>query len=1104
MADRTIRTSGTNARRTTGMLLAAAVALIFAGILLYIAVMNRAAAPTSALPGSVIDIGKAPETINPTTDPNQIQASEAARMQFVDKSDPSRLSSELAFDRLDPVGPGYYTLAQPRAWVYMRDGRILHIRADSGRVRMPSRTQQPESGEFRGTVIVRLFPPPAPGAAPHPIDPEKDTPAIVAITDSVAFDSILLELTTQDPVQLSAKNMLFEGDGLLVRANQVKERLELLKTKGRFVRFNPKIKTVAVAAPAPKPAPDAPPSAPAAPTDKPAAPVIATAPAPERIHKEQLYRAIFGDNVSVTQTTRQLKSDTLEVFARLIDNQLPENAFGTLAVEAPAAKTPATPTTAPLAAKSPDAPKGEAPNSTLTDAAPATALATPAAPKTPYLFESAGDEDIVMRWTGQLVLTPIIDQPTPIELQNGNHFAARFSADKPGGQSAVVLTDSANNARGECAKIEYAATSRSLSLLSGPDATNVKFEAPDSGLLIAPTVKIDLGTGVAQIPGGGRLLAMRNGATTISSSASTDPAGPIPQDQLRQITWSDQADFRFRVVNGRITGALDWAQFKGTVLGRDHLSSVSGDTLTADFVPIGKQPSAIKHLKVEGNALAIGGKRTPEPNRPQPPLDPYIACDSFDVGFEPSKASPDEMDPVLAVAIGAVKAADQSSSLRAARLETVIARDPKNPGSLIITDVLAQRNVEVERSDGVSARADVLRANPIARTAQLTGENISFGRGSSIIHGKQADLDDAAGTLTMYGPGSLDHIQTDPVPTQLTDASDNSAALLVRTADPTHITATWVKGMMFNNIKGTVECVGDAIVTTASALQTQTLRSERLNLWLTPADQMRTSAAPAPAPAGTGAMAIGDNRRLLRAEAIGASEDREGAPHATIETRRYLPPAASGEDRILEQLFYVEGPRITADDVKGKITVPAAGRAIIRDQRAADAQQHIATSTGLPLASGSTKGTSRFTWAESMEFTRSTGILTMKKDVELVHLPTASGQVTRLVAMQMDATFNVPADPHAAPTGATGRSAELVRAEANGAVYVESAQQRLIADSFIYNAQAGTADASAAGGNRVTLYDDRKGTQLVARKLFWDLAHDRVEIREAAPMTAPR
>src|SRR5205085_2444968 len=98
---------------------------------------------------------------------------------------------------------------------------------------------------------------------------------------------------------------------------------------------------------------------------------------------------------------------------------------------------------------------------------------------------------------------------------------------------------------------------------------------------------------------------------------------------------------------------------------------------------------------------------------------------------------PDEMDPVRAVAVGAVKAADQSSSLRAGRMEATIARDPKNPSTLVMTDVLAQRNVEVERSDGVSARADTLRANPLLRTAQLTGDNISFGRGSSIIHGKQ-------------------------------------------------------------------------------------------------------------------------------------------------------------------------------------------------------------------------------------------------------------------------------------------------------------------------------------------------------------------------------
>ncbi len=1119
MPDRSVRTFAASASRSTGLLMAAALALIFAGIILFVAVGNRSAPSGPAIPGTVVDIGKAPDTSNATSDPNQIQATSAARMQFADKADTTRLSSELAFDRLDPVGPGYYTLTQPRAWLYMKDGRILYIRADNGRVRMPNRNQMPESGEFRGSVLVRLFAPPEADATGHvrPIDPEKDIPAILAATDSVAFDSVLLELNTPDPVEVSAKNLLFQGEGLRVRANQVKERIELLKTNGKFVRFNPTIKTERrVAAIQPTAAPASPAAAPATkpPTDvaavepkptislAPASPALAVAPPAPPANKEQMYKAIFADGVTVSQTTRRMTADTLEIFTRLINNQLPDNAFGTW----PIAPSAATSTTEPPAVAAATTPTATSPPATTPTSAPPPATETqpvaaaPVIKKNPNsLFVSAGSEDIVMTWTGPLVLTPIVDQAAPPELQNGVHLAARFSADKPGGQASVDLLDSSNDAHGECARVEYSATTRTLSLLSGPDAPLVRFEAPGSGLLTAPSAKIDLGTGIANIPGGGQLLALRSGAIAIGSQLPpADANTPIPADQLRRISWTDQADFRFRTEKGKLTGALDWAQFKGTVLAQDRTSSIGGDTLTTDFAPVGRQPSAVKRLKVEGNVLAIAGQRAFDPNRPQPAIDPYITCDKLVVDFNPSKVAPDDMDPSLAVASGKVKAADKTSALRAARLEIAMGREEKKPTELVVIDVLAAGDVQIDRADGVSTRSDTLRASPLLRTAQLLGKTVTLTRGPSTITATQVDLDDAASSMIVYGVGSFEHIQTEP--TQLVDASGNSP-LASHSPASSRITASWTKGMMFNNIAGTLECSGDSVAVAAAPLETQTLRSEKLRLWLTPADQVETRSSLTNT-VGTGPMIISDSRRLLRAEAIGASEDREGAANATIEVRRYAPPAENAGERILDQLFYIEGPRILADDVKGTITMPAPGRAIIRDQRAANTQTQLSTSTGLPMASSGAKGTSKFTWAGSMEFARAAGTISMKKDVELIHLPLGTSNVTRLVAQQMDATFNLPADTKPAP-GAS-RSAELVRAVATGAVYAESGQQRLIADTFAYNAQAGTAEASAAGGNRVTLYDDRKGSQLVARKLFWDLVKDRVEIMEPAPVTTPR
>lgn len=1126
MGDRLFRTTSTAARRSTGLLIAAALALIMAGVVLWVAVGQSGPQKTAALPGDVVDIGKAPEAIAGSTDPNQIQASGSARLQFADKTDASRLGSELAFEKIDPVGPGYYTLTQPRAWVYLKDGRTLYVRADTGRVKMPVKMQQPESGEFRGHVVLRMFPPAnvARGAAVPAIDPDKAEPAIVGVTDSISFDTVLLEITTQDHVTIAARNMLFEGEGLLVRANQVKERIELLKTHGEFVRYNPTVATAQAPAspskPAVAPTPTAATASAAAPGEAiPPAKTVAAAPAPAApIGKEQLYKAVFGDGVTVTQTTRKMKADTLEVFARLINNGLPPNAFGVWEDAAPAAK-PAEGAKAVAAAPAKAGPA-------TVDGAPVPVAQAAPANEAAALFVK-GDEDLTLRWAGPLVLTPIVDSAPP-ELANGNHFFARFSADKAGGQPVVALEDTATKAKGECAKIEYAATSRMLSLLSGPDAPDVKFTADGAFRVKVPNVRVDLGTGIAGVMGAGQLLAIRTPkpegqAAAVGVAETIAPKLPrgkptlLAADQLREISWTDQADFTFRTAGGRISGSLEMAKFEGTVIAHDRTSSISSDSMRVEFAPApapGTAPNTLRLMHAEGNVMAIAGPRTVDPDRQQPALDPYMACDKLDVAFMPSKADPNDTDPVRGVATGNVKAASRDASVRARVLETAMARDATN--AIVLVDVRARGDVSMERSDGVRAAAEEVWANPVLRNARLAGERVMIGKGPSQIICRDVELDDVKGTMQVIGAGTFEHTQAGGSP-QLASAGDGATSL--GASDPTRVTATWKRGMLFSNTAGTIDCIGETVVIAASNLRTQTMRSEKLQLWLTPAPAGTeespgngpSAAAGAPpaggglaanTPARTEAMPVGPadpgERKLLRARAIGASVDREGAAHATIEVRRYSPAPTAGAERVLEQVLYVEGPTIEADDQTGTISVPSAGRAIVRDQRAAGNSVVLANSSGLPItASGGAKGTSRFTWAESMEFLRSTGTLTMKKDVELVHLPLGSQQVTRLVAMKMVAKFNMAGGAN------NPRSAELVSADASGAVYAESGTQRLMCDAFAYDALRGTAEASAQAGNKVTLFDEKK-PPLVAKRLSWDLVKERVEIMEPAPITAPR
>lgn len=1071
--------------RTTGMLVAAAFALIAAGVVIFIAFASRSGQQAPAVPSNVVDIGEAPEASGDGT----IQKTGASHVQFSDKNDPTRLASELAYKSLDPVGQGYFKLDEPRAWIYMKDGKVLHIRADAGRVKMPSERSQPESGEFRGKVVLRIFPPPEERTSKEPLDPEKDLPLLLAVTESVNFDSVLMELQTADPVTVSTRQILFEGVGIKARFNQVRERIDLFETNGKFIRYNPMLRDESHkrASPA-KRARDVSAESVAGTSgstgqggaaDAPAAnePTLVT-PQPPR---ETLYRALFSDNLTVKETTRTLAADTLEVFARTLDNKLPENAFGTWGKSGDS--TPAA-----------QRPKKNAP--TEAQAAAPSASGTPGTASTdpfPPLFVSAKEHDIVLAWTGTLVVTPILTEAPPVELDKGNHFAARFSADKPGAQRTVVMTDTETGASGVCAHIEYAATTQTLALLSGPNAPRVALEAPGQGRMDVPNFKINLGSGASQVLGGGLLADAKAEAT---------------QEQTRRITWTDQADFVFRMENGRMKAALDSAAFQGKVLARDQVSMIAGDFLRAEFMPAGRQLTAMKSVHVEGNVVGVAGTRADVTStRDLPPLDPYITADVLDAQFVQSKKDPNQTEPSFAVATGAVRAATRDAWMTADRVEATLGHDKKN--SFTATDLVARSNVHFERADGVMARADELRADPLKRTADLSGKIVALSRGNSAIYGTQMHLADAEGaaeaggaTLVVHGPGSFEHVQSADASSSA--VADANGTLPTPKDDPTRVTATWTRSLKFNNTSGLIEADGDTTVIAASALSTQTARSNKLRLFLTPEGETspttgttsQFTTTPAPANGGGADLSLSEDRRLLRAEAIGWNADGGEGDNATVEVRRYGPPPAGASERVFEQMMFIQGSRIIADDVAGTITVPAAGLAVVRDQRTAPASTTADPTLATPASPmpGHSRGTSKFTWAESMQFTRGSGLLSMHKDVELIHVPLGSEQAIRLVAMQVDAWFSVP-------SGQGSGQADLIKAEANGAVYADYAHQKLLADRFIYDALNATAEAIAAPGNRVTFYDEKKGPT-VAGKLFWDLKNDRIEVRELAPVTA--
>lgn len=1150
--------------RATGLIVAGAVALIIAGVVLYVAVSQRPVEQTAPVTGDVTDIDLGSLASGQGPDGSPLGTLDQGRVQFVDRDDPSRVEAEMIYRRINPVGGGFYELEEPQAWIYMKDGRALFIRANTGRVKMPNRTKSPESGQFVGDVVALLFPQRSPELAGKPRDPMTDAPGLVARTSAIRFDTQLLEFASDDAVRIETPDVLFSGSGLLVRGNQVLDRIEYLKVaRDGLIRYrvggrasgdrDPGSQTVAAkageyderigweiletpdlsevaaaalneaiaglseAAPAAVPeSADTEQATPVVVAEQPAAegatvPAEAAPVSPSPVHpatavaaaraqrsqqkpvKEDLYEAVFADTVRVVQRQRTLSADTLFVWLRTLDNKLPEEAFGTSIAFGSLQPTDTT-----------RGMKSIGPQLTPIAVVPAVLLAAiqPSASWPPSLFAS-GDDDVVLTWSGPLALRPIAVSPPPRELAEGNHLALRFSSRAEGGEPFVRLADEAIHARGGCDELEYLATHREMTLTSGPASQHVWIAAPEAGCLAGHRIMVNLATGVAEIPSAGSLSTL---AEDTSQTAMLEDAGGLPswltaprnEFFTRRIDWGRRADFLFRTRDGEIRDALEWAEFSGAAFATDNLASLSGDLIRTDFVEVGDQSTVLSRLAVEGRAMALAnGWR-------QPPGveidltaggfgDGLLMADAVEVQFAPAAGSAVEVSPTYLLARGGVIVGKDDASLRAPRLEASMQRD--SAGEIIVTDFEARGDAErvarFERSDGIWATGDRIRGHAQRQTASITGPRVQVARGPSIISSTIVELDGIASTMDVYAPGTFTHEQ----PTE--DLAGPASGMI-------RITANWNSSMSFDDAAGVLECRGEANVVKDEPLVLDTVRGETIRIELSTEDDGRNAVATVPTEPGAASGAgiaedLGD-RRVLRATVFGSAFERGDGKAATVESRSYAPPADRGAQRTLETISYIESAQLVADDVKGTIETPAAGRAIVFDQRSPDASAENERPTGeaAPALAGSPRGTSSFQWQQSMVFTRSSGMLDLFEKIEVVHKPLDNRPITRMISDRLHAKLDLGRDRE---PGSGGR---LIYAEAIGSVYAESAGQRLVGERVMYDAQAGTALATAGEGGTVTLFDDRKAAPFTARQLRWDLIRDQVEILEPAPVVAPR
>ena len=1059
------------AAHTAGLIAAGILALCSAatiGVLIY-----RASNAPSQATARVIDNTPPPDITELAQQANTASFGDAIRSGqgiYLRIEEDSQLSAELYSNTLDPVAAKRYSLDAPRAWIYLDNGRTVHVRADDGRVYMPSREAGPESGIFTGDVDVRVYLTPEAG---RPVDLVADVPEARLQTSALAFDFTFGERSTPAdegplPVTVTTADVVFQGNGLRLLLSEVDQRVELLEiAEGESITFTPPQDTQASEPVARDAEPVAKADAQATRRDRPErddattgntepSTAVATgeasdAPgtAPAEPANETLYHATFLGDVRLAQTdtglSRELTADTLELWARTIDGKLPDNAIAGLDSDERTSQSEPAPARQRTRRVSTDpAPTEQAPSApTQVQPIDAPAIANAPQPAPTSAKPDTSNAPVVLTWTGMLRVVPVSD--TPAELAT-NHLFGRFSADEG---NRVAFSDDGTGTVGESDTIGYGATSRDLRL-TARNGEQVRIDA-EQGSLRGPALAVNLGSGISMIRGAGVLGAGDRGA----------------------VSWSEQADFIFATEGGpqnpTMTSNLEAALFAGDVRITDGSGALDADSARATFAPQPDGPSTLARLDCAGNVRARDAN------------DASLSAGRLAVDFATVDGRSDP-EPIFVAAQQGVVAQQRDARISAANLEARLARDDND--QITVSSFFGQGDVDFLRgSDQVFARAPQLSANVLTQTATLTGAGAQIGRGPTAINGEQIALDGLARTVEVFGPGTLTH--TDERPND--NNGNNEAARL---------TTHWTSEMMFDDIAGIADTRGNVNAVLDAPGARDTLIAERLVITLAPNTEDNADSS--------GAMSGGQDelggRRVLGATAYGTSEGITGAQPATLESRRYARNptadlAPDAPDRV-EQLVFLSGQEIIADNTTERLTVPTAGQLLVLDRR------EDAGSNG--RQADDRRGTARFVWRDTMSMDRPSGQIQMDGDVRLTHDRARDNQLTDLECQTLIARLRESPASIGQPLGSSAEvRGELISANARGAVYVQSGEREIIADELDYDAQRGTALATAEAGNVVTAFDSSTGAPVSAERIFWDLIADRIEFRGSRGISGP-
>ncbi|HLO39489.1 MAG TPA: hypothetical protein VK176_00590 [Phycisphaerales bacterium] len=1084
--------------RTVGLVVSIITAMLFIALVGYFYLRGRGGtAPVVVQPQRE---GDKPPDIKAAVPGQSLGAGKGVEIVFFDQEEPTRVKMKIMTESSEPEPGGRYIVTKPSALIYSKDGRVTHIRADSGTLYIPASDKMSlQQATLRGNVLARIFEASGTSASFNPDSSDNQELARFVTDSTVQYDSTIGEVTTEGSFKVTSDSSEYSAVGLRVVFNQDKDRLEYLEAqRDQHLRYDTRTKDRLSSRTTRTPQPAS------APTPTPAAPPQGqsrvSSPAPAAPLLETFYVATLSGGVVVTRGVQTIESDALDGWLRIVDNKLADNAIargprGLIEKNEPPS-SPASPPAAENEDASPQAPStglaallDEKTSPPQGDGSPSPENPATDAGRKPSAESTLADDGIIdIRWPGQLVIRTAERRPQEL---SKDEVTLRFTT---GPDSLSRFRDSQQRATATASTIEYGATSQELRLRSLTPG-GVVLTSEGQGRALASSMDIDLFRGLTTVQG----------------------PGTLESGERRAISWSERAEFQFATrAGGGMTSVVESARADGDVLAVQDTARLEGQALSAAFTNADGKTSIYK-LSFSGEASARDGQGA------------ELFAESVDVTFA---NAPDGKNPTPEVldARGDVTARSMKdgSTLSSQTLRVTLTTDADGkprPVDVQATDRASFTRAE-ERKDGsiqvITARSDDLRVDVATNMVELTGpeSSIAYNQESMLV-GEMIRIDGVREYVDVFGKGRFEHRG------RTADSDAISEALV-----------TWTRSTSYDHKAGVVECEGNVVATNRpDTFSLQTLRADRAKLILEPpppeagASDSATTVAAVPAegsadpavdtaadPASAAAPATRTagldgqlpQARILQAMAWGIKG--ENPRPAQLEIREYSSAFAVGRERPT-RVGFLEGDYIFRDESAGTLNVPGPGRLFMSDRSrkrepaAAAAQEpspRIDTKKGGNPFGDFDRGDARFVWQDGMDVDMRLGTVTLRGKANMRHVRLSDGLPTDIESDSIIGRFR---NMRVSQSERTGKEfqAEFLGADAVGNVWIRSTDNKeLIADRVEYDAESGVAKAIASEGNTVVFFDPTQGVPQRARVLFWDQTNNRIEIRDAGTVVLPR